>query len=173
MSGNVVWCVTCDTWVTYPHAAVGHIIEKGRRPPSGRERPTWEQYALGLARAAATRSEDPYVQVGACILRADNSVASLGFNGAPSGVNMDWSDRDERRKWIIHSEANALRFVRPGEGVLVASTLLPCIECLKLIRAQGILRVVYDLELDAATYDADEIRSVATMFGVSIQHIDV
>ena len=50
----------------------------------------WECYALSLARVASLRSEDPFVKVGACVLRYDNSVASLGYNGAPPKVNIDW-----------------------------------------------------------------------------------
>ena len=57
---------------------------------------SWEEYALELAKVSSRRSEDPYVQVGACILRLDNSVAGLGYNGAPNGIEIDWSDRDER-----------------------------------------------------------------------------
>ena len=58
----------------------------------------WEEYALELARVAALRSEDPFMKVGACVLRHDNSVAGLGYNGAPPGIEIDWSNRDERRK---------------------------------------------------------------------------
>ena len=45
---------------------------------------------MELAIAASLRSEDPYVQVGSCILREDMSVASVGYNGAPSGIEIDW-----------------------------------------------------------------------------------
>ena len=93
----------------------------------------WERYALSLAKVAALRSEDPFVKVGACVLRHDNSVASLGYNGAPPKINIDWSDRDERRRRVIHAEANALRYVKPQECRLLACTLLPCNDCLKLI----------------------------------------
>lgn len=127
----------------------------------------WEEYALGLARAASARSEDPYIKVGACILRSDHSVASLGYNGAPPGVELDWSDRDARRIRVIHAEANALRFVRPGEGELLAVTMMPCIECLKSARAYGIDRIVYEDRLPPH-YDAETVETVAAEFGVEL-----
>lgn len=132
-------------------------------------RPSWEEYAITLARAAASRSEDPYVQVGAVTLRSDHTVASLGYNGAPAGVEMDWSDRDERRKRVIHAEANALRYVQPGEleGGLLAATMLPCLECLKMARAQGVGTIVYADDA-TANYDSDDIFKIAEEFGVTL-----
>jgi dCMP deaminase len=106
-------------------------------------RPSWEEYALRLAEAAACRSEDPYVQVGAAVLRFDNSTAATGFNGPPSGVDIDWSDRDSRRPYVIHAEDNALRYCKPGEVWVVATTLSPCTDCLKLISAYRAKKVVF------------------------------
>jgi dCMP deaminase len=137
------------------------------------ERPSWEEYAIGLARAAATRSEDPYVKVGAVVLRENHTVASLGYNGAPSGIQIDWSDRDERRKRVIHAEANALRYVHPGEvtGGLLAATMLPCLECLKMARAQGIQNVIYADDV-TANYDASEIFKIAEEFQVTLHRVE-
>ncbi|MAF24947.1 deoxycytidylate deaminase [bacterium] len=108
------------------------------------ERPSWERYSLLLASVAALRSEDPYVKVGACLLRNDNSIASLGYNGAPPGVDINWEDRDDRRKRVIHAEVNALRYVNPGECHLLACTHLPCNDCLKMIASYGVKKIVYD-----------------------------
>ena len=105
---------------------------------------SWEEYALSLAKTSSLRSEDPYVQVGACILREDMSVAAVGYNGAPSGIEIDWSDRDVRRKRVVHAEINALRYVRPNEGFIIACTLLPCSPCVQTIAAHGIKRIIYE-----------------------------
>ena len=94
-------------------------------------RSTWLQYGVELAKTASLRSEDPFVQVGCCLLREDNSVASLGYNGAPPGIDINWSDRDERRRRVIHAETNALRFIKPGEANRMFVTLMPCPDCLK------------------------------------------
>lgn len=115
----------------------------------------WDIYALKLAKVASLRSEDPYVQVGACILRQDNSVASLGYNGAPKGVEINWDDRDERRQRVVHAEANALRYIQPNEAYLLACTLLPCNDCLRNIASYGIKNVIYEeeYERDASSLD--------------------
>ena len=105
---------------------------------------SWEEYALSLAKTASLRSEDPYVKVGACVLRDDWSVAGVGYNGAPAGVEIDWSDRDERRKRVIHAELNALRYVRPNEGYLLVCTLLPCRSCIQDVAANGIKHILYE-----------------------------
>lgn len=130
---------------------------------------SWEEYALRLAATAASRSEDPYHQVGCALLRHDRSVASLGYNGAPSGVEIDWSDRDGRRGKVIHAEANALRFVRPGEIELMATTMMPCEVCILLASAYGIQRVIYTQELDPRVYDIDAVRGIASICGIALE----
>jgi len=114
---------------------------------------SWNEYALKLALVASERSEDPYVKVGACVLRHDHSIASLGYNGAPPEVNIYWHDRDERRKRVVHAEVNALRYVKPSECYLLASTHLPCNDCLKMIASYGIRKIVYqnDYEKDMSS----------------------
>jgi len=125
---------------------------------------------MELANAAASRSEDPYRKVGTCLMRADHTVAALGFNGAPSGVEIDWSNRDERRQWVLHAEANALRYVVPGEVTMVVTTSLPCPSCMLLIGSYGIREVYYRDELDPAIYDKTLILDIATKSGIVVTH---
>jgi dCMP deaminase len=109
-------------------------------------RPTWVEYALRLAEAAALRSEDLYVQVGACALDSDNRVLGVAYNGLAPGTTMSdyfWADRDGRRPYIIHAECNLLSLFKRGEGQLIACTLLPCPCCARQIVAHGIKKVVY------------------------------
>jgi dCMP deaminase len=127
---------------------------------------------MRLATTAAERSEDPYHKVGCCLLRADHTIAALGFNGAPSGVDIDWSDRDARRVWVIHAEANALRYVTPGEVTLMASTMMPCTQCVLLAASYGIKVITYRDELDPAVYDTEETLKIARACGISIIHED-
>jgi dCMP deaminase len=127
-----------------------------------------EAYALALARTASLRSEDPYQRVGAALIRHDKTVAALGYNGTPSGVEIDWEDRSLRRPFVVHAEANALRYVRPGEVELVAVTMMPCLACLQSIASYGITRVVYEEELDPLQYPVEQIRNVARVYGIDI-----
>jgi len=109
-----------------------------------------ERYALKLAKVAALRSEDPFVKVGCCTIRKDKSIGSLGYNGAPSGIEINWENRKKRRKRVLHAEVNALRYIKPGECILIATTLLPCSSCVQMIAAYGIKKIVYSeiYELD-------------------------
>ena len=89
---------------------------------------TWNRknrmvWALELAQVASTMSEDPYKKVGAVAMRPDNSIAAVSYNGAPPNVEIDWSNRDERRVYVIHAETNLLRFIKPHECDRVALTL--------------------------------------------------
>lgn len=131
-------------------------------------RPDIRQYGLMCAETAATRSEDPYHKVGACLIRHDHTVAAMGYNGAPPGVEIDWTDRDERRLWVIHAEANALRYVAPGEVWLMASTMMPCRECVLLAASYGIKEIIYRDELDPAVYDKSKILEIADACGITI-----
>ena len=103
----------------------------------------WDEYAMEIAETASMKSKDPWVKVGAVILREDNSIASIGYNGYPAGAKEDWSNRKKRRMFIIHAEQNALRYIKPGEGKTLYCTLLPCNDCMKTIAAYGIKRVLY------------------------------
>jgi dCMP deaminase len=103
----------------------------------------WDEYAMSIAEVVAKKSKDPWNKVGAVILREDHSIASVGYNGFPQGIEEDWSDREERRKYVIHAEQNALRYTKPSEGKTLCSTLLPCRDCLKTIAAYKIKRVLY------------------------------
>jgi dCMP deaminase len=128
---------------------------------------SWQEYALDIAKVAAKKSKDPWRKVGACLLRHDNTVAGVGFNGFPAGMREDWQDRDKRRLYIVHAEQNALRYVKPNECGLIAVTLLPCNDCLKAIASHGIKTVVYQ---DIYDRDATSIE-LAKDFGVELVQI--
>ena len=136
---------------------------------TGRNRLNWAQTAINLAYDIAKyRSEDPYVEVGACIIKKDKSML-LGYNGAPSGVDIDWANRDKRRARVLHAEANVLNFVKPNEVELLACTHLPCTECLKVIAQKQIDKVYFAEYLD--NYDSDATIELANEFGIELSQI--
>ena len=107
---------------------------------------SWEEYALGLAEAAAKRSEDPYIQVGSCALSHDNRVLGVAYNGLATGKNVSedfWKDRDSRRPYMLHAEQNLLSLFGRNEAKLIAVTLMPCTDCARLICTWGIKKVCY------------------------------
>lgn len=107
---------------------------------------SWEEYALRIAEVASLRSEDPFKKVGACALDANCRVIGVAYNGLASGRTVEesfWADRDKRRPYMIHAEANLLSLFRRGECELLACTLLPCSYCASMISAYSIKKVVY------------------------------
>jgi len=132
-------------------------------------RPSWDDYAMNLAAVVATRSEDPWLKVGAVLLRPDHSVASVGYNGsAPGAENIDWYDRDGRRKYVIHAEVNALRYATPHEIEFCVSTTMPCTACMAQLAAFGVKRVAYRDHLPSTVYNEDDVLAVARASGITV-----
>jgi dCMP deaminase len=134
-------------------------------------RVSWEEYALNLAYAASDRSEDPHRQVGACALSHDNMVLGLGYNGLAAGKEAPasfWEDRDNRRKYMIHAEANCMSLFSKGQCRLMAVTLLPCSYCATTMAAYGIEKVVY-----GEMYDLDEkALEILDFYGIELTRVN-
>ena len=117
------------------------------------------EVAMQTAALWSKRSEDPYKKVGVCILNKDGRVLSIGYNGLVPKFKTNkqfFNDRDNRRKYMIHAEINALSLIkRKDEPYLLASTLLPCSNCSTNIVAYGVKTVVYseDYEKDTSAKD--------------------
>lgn len=115
------------------------------------QRISWDKHALLLAWAATRRSEDPYMKVGACALGYNNEVLGVAYNGLAPGKTVElefWSDRNKRRPYMIHAEANLLSRLSYGQAKTIAITLQPCTSCAQAIAGHGIKRVVYTLKYD-------------------------
>lgn len=112
---------------------------------------TWDEYFMGISLLSAKRSKDPSTQVGACIVSSDNRILSMGYNGAPRGLNddsMKWdregSFLDTKYAYVCHAELNAILNYRgdlSGSKIYVA--LFPCNECAKAIIQSGIKEIIY------------------------------
>ena len=118
------------------------------------KRANWAEYALLIANTVSKRSQDPYRKVGACALNEEKMFVAVGYNGLAPGKNTEdlfWRDRDKRRPFMIHAEANCLSMCRRGDVDLLAVTLLPCAYCATMIAAYGVKRVVYEEEYEKDT----------------------
>jgi dCMP deaminase len=127
----------------------------------------WYEYAMILAESAAKRSEDPYRKVGACALNGDKMVIGLGYNGLAPSKNVGdsfWNDRDERRKYMIHAEANCLSLCKRGEIDLLSVTLLPCSHCATSIATYGVKEVLYKDEYE---FDSDA-KKIFGFYGIEL-----
>jgi dCMP deaminase len=120
-------------------------------------RPSWDEYFMGIARLAATRSTCLRRQVGAVIVK-DKKILTTGYNGAPSGLKhcldigclrdklkIPSGERHELCR-ATHAEQNAIvqaaLFGVSIDGATMYSTTQPCILCTKLIINAGIKRIV-------------------------------
>lgn len=112
---------------------------------------TWDEYFMGVSLLSARRSKDPNTQVGACIVSNDNRILSMGYNGAPRGLDddlMHWNREgsflDTKYAYVCHSELNAILNYRGDlEGSKMYVALFPCNECAKAIIQSGIKEVIY------------------------------
>lgn len=107
----------------------------------------WDKRFLELAEHTASWSRDPNKQVGAVITRPDKTVASMGFNGFPRGVNDDearYNDRDLKLEMVVHAEMNAILHARePLHGyTLYVWPYHPCARCTAAIIQAGIKHVI-------------------------------
>jgi dCMP deaminase len=111
----------------------------------------WDEYFMNVAHVIKTRSKDPKMQVGAVLVSLkDNRIISTGYNSVKSGLNdkeIDWTDRDRVKDIVIHAETNAILYAQSKfEDSILYTTLSPCNECLKLLSATKIKKIVYDNE---------------------------
>ena len=121
-------------------------------------RPSWENYFMGITVLVAKRSTCLRRSVGAIIVK-DKRILTTGYNGAPSGIrhclevgclreqlNVASGERHELCRGI-HAEQNAIiqaafHGVSIGDSTLFC-TNLPCSICAKMIINAGIKKIYY------------------------------
>jgi dCMP deaminase len=130
-------------------------------------------FFLGLAAYTATRSKDPSTKVGACVVREDRTIASLGYNGFPRAVCDDPArlhDRPTKHAFTVHAETNAI--LSAGGAVrghtLYVAPLLPCPACAGVIIQSGIRRVVACQPLERPDWGPDITKTMFREAGVQL-----
>ena len=121
-------------------------------------RPSWENYFMGITALVAKRSTCLRRSVGAVIVK-DKRILTTGYNGAPSGIrhclevgclreqlNVASGERHELCRGI-HAEQNAIIQAALHGVSIKDSTLyctnLPCSICAKMIINAGIKKIYY------------------------------
>lgn len=132
------------------------------------DRPSWHEWAMGIAEAVAARADCTRGRVGAVILDADHRVIGTGYPGVapatrgclegacPRGTytyeqvpghimgNHDFDTAGPNYCIATHSEVNAM--LQAGSrlnGATIYVTTRPCTGCMKMIRNSGISTVVH------------------------------
>lgn len=152
--GWVLCSCPAAQWVSRPEIVSrkkggGVVVETVGRIPS------WDETFLALAATISARSKDPQVQVGACIVSANNKVLAMGYNGTPRGMDdatFPWVDGElvspeAKYAYVIHAERNAVLNYRgvlaDFEGARAYVTHLPCVECTKTLVQLGVSEIIY------------------------------
>lgn len=106
----------------------------------------WDYRFLELAKHISQWSKDPSTKVGCVIVRPDKTIASVGYNGFPIGVNDDcarYENRDIKYLMVKHAEENAVYFSNENiKGYTAYITHHPCANCTGTLIQNGIARVV-------------------------------
>jgi len=86
-----------------------------------------------------------------CIVVKNGRVISTGYNGTRPGADNNCEDKTQlgliTHNEVIHAEANAIgklsRSNESSEGAIVFITMMPCLDCAKLLLVSGITEVYY------------------------------
>lgn len=120
-------------------------------PQEKSARPSWDEYFMQLAQAAASRSTCTRKQVG-CVLVVDRSVVATGYVGSMLGqphcldVGCEIGP-DGGCIRTVHAELNAIaQAAKRGvaiEGAAAYITMSPCAACFKALVNAGVTDIVY------------------------------
>ena len=116
----------------------------------GRQRASWDEYFMNIAREVSTRATCDRKHVGAVIVR-DKILLATGYNGSIRGLphcdEVGHLMEDGHCVRTVHAEANAIvQAARNGvrlDGASIYVTASPCWSCFRLIANAGISRVVF------------------------------
>lgn len=126
-------------------------------------RPSWGQYFMGIAHAVSQRADclKPSGKIGAVLVSSDHRIISTGYPGTEPGgpsclagecprafANVELGssyDTGPGACISTHAEANAILYAGRSrtQGGILYVTREPCEGCMKLIRAAGIVKVVW------------------------------
>ncbi|MFJ8930632.1 deoxycytidylate deaminase [Streptomyces sp. NPDC102364] len=135
-------------------------------------RPSWDEWALGIADAVAPRGDCTRSRVGAVLLDRRRRVVMSGMNGTVPGEpgclagacprgQLSYAEvpagSDYGNCIAIHAEENLLINARREdlEGGTVYVTRAPCYRCLPRLKAAGVARVVWRTEFGSEATDLD------------------
>ena len=125
-----------------------------------KQRPSWDEYFMGMAKLTSQRSTCLRRKVGAVIVK-DKHIVATGYNGAPRGLShcaelggclreqlkVPSGQRHELCR-ALHAEQNAIiqaaTLGQSSEGASIYITHQPCSICSKMIINAGIERIVVD-----------------------------
>jgi dCMP deaminase len=138
------------------------------------ERPSWDEYFMGIAFAVAQRSTCDRAHVGSIIVR-NKRILTTGYNGSPRGLPHCYEVGhlmiNNHCVRTLHAEQNAIiQAALHGvsvEGGTIYVTHQPCLTCAKMIINAGLTRVIF-----AGNYPDENAVAFLKEAGVTLEHFD-
>jgi dCMP deaminase len=131
----------------------------------------WQARFIDLAEEISTWSKDSSSRVGAVIVRPDRTIASIGFNGFPRGVEDSpdrIANRDTKLLFTIHAEMNAILSAKEPlkDYSIFVWPFQPCAHCAASIIQSGIKEVYcpFNAHLDSYERWAESFKAALQMF---------
>jgi dCMP deaminase len=133
-------------------------------------KPSWDTYFMELAEVIKIRSPDPKTKVGSVLVSLKNKrIIGSGYNGLVSGVDetlIDWNDRETVTKLIIHAEMNTVLYSHSQfENSVLYTTLSPCQNCLKMLAASHIKKIIFKEKYR----DFEEVKRLCRFYNIELQ----
>lgn len=127
------------------------------------KRPSWDEYFLKMCDLVATRAACTRRQVGAVLVSASHRIVSCGYNGTPAGETncteggcprgrLTYAELPQTALYDgstpcsgMHAEHQAILFagLDKATGATLYCSQEPCSQCWVLIKASGVLRVIW------------------------------
>jgi len=131
------------------------------------ERPSWDEYFLGMAFYVSCRSHDRETKVGCVIADENNHIVGIGYNGLCSGVEEEeyLCTRPHKYPFMVHAEQNALanvtRLTRLKKRAYI--THYPCAVCVKLLWQNDVKSIIVAESKTPHMWDADDGTVLASL----------
>lgn len=111
----------------------------------------WRNNYLQLAKNVSTWSKDPSRKIGAVAVGSKGQILAQGYNGFPRGIEDNsarLNDREQKYKYVVHAEMNAIYNACLNGTSLDGASLyvygLPvCNECAKGVIQVGVKHVAF------------------------------
>ena len=138
------------------------------------QRPSWDEYFMGIAFAVAQRSTCDRAHVGSIIVR-NKRILTTGYNGSPRGLPHCYEVGhlmiNNHCVRTLHAEQNAIiQAALHGvsvEGGTIYVTHQPCLTCAKMIINAGLTHVIF-----AGHYPDENAVAFLKEAGVTLEHFD-
>ncbi len=137
----------------------------------------WDIRFLEMAKLVSRWSKDPSTKCGAVIVRPNNTIASVGFNGFPRGCDDNpalYAVREVKLGRVIHAELNA---ILSAQEILHGYTIYTwppmwgpsCQRCAAHIIQSGIKRVVHQQDTSDSKWKESNKAGIALMLEAGIE----